>query len=202
MPDRTHIALLVDRSGSMMKIRDDAQGGIAALLAEQKAQPGKATVSLHQFDNEYEHVYGPVAITDAPAYELHPRGMTALLDALGYTIGDTAGWIASLPEGERPDLVIVAVATDGQENASRESDRPTIRKAIDDRTAAGWQFAFLSADFDAVGEARDLGFAADASVGYMATAAGTRNAYSSLSASVSRSRSTGARLTVDRPDAG
>jgi len=192
----THIVLLVDRSGSMQAIRDDAQGGIAAFLAEQAAQPGEATISLYQFDNEYERVFGPVPVADAPAYELHPRGMTALLDALGRTIGETAGHLAGIPEADRPGVVF-AVVTDGQENASREMTRPGVKEQVAEKTAAGWQFAFLSADLGAVLEARDLGVPVASSATYDHSPDGARAAYSSLSASVSRTRSTGARLTVD-----
>ncbi len=195
----THIALLVDRSGSMHTIQADAQGGIAAFLAEQAAQPGEATISLFQFDNDYERVFGPVPVADAPAYELHPRGMTALLDALGRSIGDTASYLAAMPEADRPG-VILAVVTDGQENASREMGRTAVKDLITGKTAAGWQFAFLSADLDAVQEARDLGVPLASSASYDSSPAGTRDAYSVLSASVSRTRSTGAALTVDGTD--
>ena len=52
--DLTDITLLVDRSGSMHSIRDDAQGGINALIHEQSTQEGDALITLIQFDDEYE----------------------------------------------------------------------------------------------------------------------------------------------------
>ena len=38
-PDYTHIAVILDRSGSMESIRDDTIGGFNAFLNEQKQQP-------------------------------------------------------------------------------------------------------------------------------------------------------------------
>ena len=40
-PDYTHIAIILDRTGSMESIRDDIIGGFNAFLDEQKQLPGK-----------------------------------------------------------------------------------------------------------------------------------------------------------------
>ena len=48
--------LVVDRSGSMQSIKEDMEGGIAALLAEQAKEKGRCLVTLAQFDTEYELV--------------------------------------------------------------------------------------------------------------------------------------------------
>ncbi|HEX6056861.1 MAG TPA: VWA domain-containing protein, partial [Intrasporangium sp.] len=53
----THIAFLLDRSGSMQSIKDDTEGGFNAFIAEQRKEPGECRVTLAQFDNEYEEVY-------------------------------------------------------------------------------------------------------------------------------------------------
>ncbi len=52
--DLTDITLVVDRSGSMEEIREDAQGGINTFLARQAAEPGEVLLTLVQFDTEYE----------------------------------------------------------------------------------------------------------------------------------------------------
>ena len=54
--DYTHLTLVVDRSGSMRSIRQEAQGGINALVAEQFTLPGKLTVTLSQFDDAFDTV--------------------------------------------------------------------------------------------------------------------------------------------------
>jgi hypothetical protein len=51
-PGYTHIAVILDRTGSMESIRDDTIGGFNAFLNEQKQQPGKASLTLVQFDDQ------------------------------------------------------------------------------------------------------------------------------------------------------
>jgi len=61
----THIAILLDRSGSMELLRDDIIGGFNAFVAQQRAVPGEATLTLVQFDSQqpYEvlHRFAPLA---------------------------------------------------------------------------------------------------------------------------------------------
>lgn len=184
----THLVLLVDRSGSMRPIAEDMQGGIAQLLADQAAAPGTVTVSLYQFDHEFECVHGPYPIAEVPPFELVPRGSTALLDALGRSITETGEILAGLQEHHRPEKVIFAVITDGAENRSQEWSRDQVASLINQQTEAyGWEFLFLSADLAAIGEARSLGFGRTEHFEH--TSAGTRVGTQSLSRSVTRSRS-------------
>jgi len=76
------------------------------------------------------------------------------------------------------------VITDGLENASREFRRADIVRMMDERKQQGWQFAFLSADLDAIQEAHNLGFAAHATMPYARSAQGVRLAFASLADSV------------------
>ena len=54
--DYTHLTLVVDRSGSMRSVQEEAQSGINALVAEQFALPGTLTVTLSQFDDAFDTV--------------------------------------------------------------------------------------------------------------------------------------------------
>ena len=87
-PQRTLIAVLLDRSGSMQAIKDDTEGGFNAFVEQQRNEPGEARVTLAQFDTHYEVVYADRPIADVPPLDLQPRGMTALYDALGRLITD------------------------------------------------------------------------------------------------------------------
>jgi hypothetical protein len=51
----THIVILLDRSGSMGHLRNDVIGGVNNFIAEQRKLPGRATVTLAQFDNGPYH---------------------------------------------------------------------------------------------------------------------------------------------------
>ena len=75
--DYTDITLVVDRSGSMASIREDAEGGVNTLIAEQAKQPGECRVTLVQFDTEYEFLHQGVKAAECPPYHLVPRGSTA-----------------------------------------------------------------------------------------------------------------------------
>ena len=144
----THLTLVVDRSGSMSDIRDDAQGGIQELLREQFAESGKLTVTLVQFDDVAEDV---ARLATAPfEYELHPRGTTALLDTVGREIAQTGIDLGALAESERPGRVVFVVVTDGHENASTEYTLEKLRADIArQRDQFNWQFQFIGAGEDA-----------------------------------------------------
>jgi len=148
-PTRAHIAVLLDRSGSMQEIKSDAEGGLRAFLDKQKDVPGEATVSLYQFDDHYDVVYESQPVTDLPLFVLEPRGTTALFDAVGRTITRLDAWLERLDEATKPTDVIMVVVTDGLENASREFSNAAIKDMITKRKEAGWQFVFLAADQDA-----------------------------------------------------
>ena len=175
--DLTHITLVVDRSGSMQERREDAQGGVNALIRQQVEEPGQATLTLVQFDTEYEVVHNGVPIEDAPEYELDPRGCTALLDAVGRAINETGKRLSVMPEAERPGLVIFVINTDGLENSSQEFSRKQVREMIEhQQTKYGWHFTYLGANQDAFAEAGAMGIqadgAADFSMGKVAEAYG------------------------------
>jgi hypothetical protein len=61
-PNVTSIHVVLDRSGSMQSVRADIIGGFNAFLAEQRAQPTDAFLTLAQFDNEYEVVLDHVSL--------------------------------------------------------------------------------------------------------------------------------------------
>jgi uncharacterized protein YegL len=159
--DLTDITLVVDRSGSMEAIRSDAEGGVNAFVAEQVKQPGEALLTLVQFDTEYEFLHRGVPVQQVPPYELVPRGMTALLDAVGRAINETGERLAKMKEEDRPGLVVFVVMTDGQENSSKEFSKDQIKQLItQQQTKYQWHFTFLGANQDAFAEAGALGIVA------------------------------------------
>ena len=95
--DLTDITLVVDRSGSMGTIRDDAEGGVNAFIAQQAQESGEARITLVEFNQGYDFVCNGVLAADAPKYTLKPAGMTALLDAVGRGIQETGARLAALP---------------------------------------------------------------------------------------------------------
>jgi Mg-chelatase subunit ChlD len=198
-PDYTHMAVILDRTGSMESIRDDTIGGFNAFLNEQKQQPGKATLTLVQFDSQdpYEVIHQVKTIKEVPELTKEtyvPRATTPLLDAIGRGINDLEKCIADMKEDARPSKVVFVVITDGQENASREFRRDQILKMINEKEKQhGWQFVFLSADLDAINDAMDHGFQAKAAMAFDQTGAGVKNAWASVSQNIANYRSSKAK---------
>jgi hypothetical protein len=197
--DYTHIAVILDRTGSMESIRDDTIGGFNAFLNEQKQQPGKATLTLVQFDSQdpYEVIHQVKTIKEVPELTKKtyvPRATTPLLDAIGRGINDLEKCLADMKEDDRPSKVVFVVITDGQENASREFRRDQILKMINEKEKQNnWQFVFLSADLNAINDAMDHGFKAKAAMAFDQTGVGVQNAWASVSQNIADYRSSKAK---------
>lgn len=188
-PTSVALAVVVDRSGSMHSIAEDAEGGVNAFVAEQRAQPGGGRLLLTQFDDAFDVVVDWVPLDEAPEYSLAPRGRTALLDAWGRTVVLLEERLETTPVGERPERVVVVVVTDGLENASVDWTRKGVEELTKRKQERdGWQFVFLAAGQDAIATASALGIPAGASLTYDADGRGTRAAYAAASRWVSAAR--------------
>src|ERR1039458_9248482 len=100
----THITVVLDRSGSLDALVDDTIGGFNRFLADQQHADGAGTIALILFVPEREVVYSRTPLAEAPCLTRETywtRGWTALLDAIGASIADTAQQIEALPEQER-----------------------------------------------------------------------------------------------------
>ncbi len=188
----TEIACVIDRSGSMSSICSDAIGGFNSFLVGQQAQPGEARLTLVLFDHEYDVRYrgAPLhAVQPLDTTIYVPRGTTALLDAVGRTIDDLGLRLHHPPEAERPSKVIVAILTDGAENASKDYTYQRVAQMIrHQRERYSWEFIFLAANQDAIAAASRLAIDAQDTVTFAATGNGVRAAYSRLDADVSARR--------------
>jgi len=189
----TEIVAIIDRSGSMHCLTKDTIGGFNSFLAEQKKNPGKAKLTLVQFDDKYQIDYDGTDINyvkDLDDNTYKPRGNTALLDAVGRTIVTVGERLAKTNEDERPGQIIFLIITDGQENASKEfREAAKIAEMVKHQTEAyNWTFVFLGGGDAAFNQGMALGFSANNTHNYSANAAGTSNLYRSVSKGVSRRR--------------
>ncbi len=182
-----HYVLIVDRSGSMVPIAEETQNGIRVFVGEQREIPGKATLSLYQFDHAHDTVHDFVPLRDVTPYTLVPRGNTALLDACGFAITKVGEKLWAMAEDDRPGKVIVVIATDGQENFSREYTLAQVRDLITrQREMYGWEFSYIGANQDSFAEAGKMGIAKMSTMDYAATTHGTQSAWLGASASAGR----------------
>lgn len=157
----TEIVAVIDKSGSMDAIREDAMGAFNRFLSDQKNLPGEATFTLTLFDTNYNIVHARKPIKDVPELirETYvPSGFTALTDAVGRTIDEVGKRLFDTPEPERPERVVMVIVTDGQENSSKEYSRQTVLDKIEHQTNVyQWEFVFLAAGPDAMKEAQRIG---------------------------------------------
>lgn len=193
MKDATHIAVLLDRSGSMSSVKDETISGYNAFVKEQKDAGENASLSLVQFDSagvDTQQEFTPIiAVPDLNGETFQPRGMTPLLDALGKTICSTGKSLEAIPEENRPDKIVFVVITDGLENASHEYNKTRIREMIQHQSSVyNWQFVYLGANQDAFAEAGQVGFQAANVPDYVGAA--TADAFRATSSNVARYRRT------------
>ena len=116
----------------------------------------EASVSLITFDSQSidtirDHVPAGTCAELAPS-EFQPRASTPLLDAVGQGV-------AMLDKRKSVDeRCILAVMTDGYENASREYTKESVRALLDRKQKEeGWLVLYLGAGHDAWAQAGALG---------------------------------------------
>lgn len=175
-PNLTEILFILDRSGSMAPLTEAAISGFNNFLRDQAAEPGQARLTLVLFDDHYE-----TPVSSLPLPEITPldttvytaRGSTALLDAMGRGIDELGQRLATLPEVDRPGTVIVAILTDGEENASQHFSWKDVNRRIRHQSEKyHWNFLFLGANQDAIATAAKVGIQAANSATYLADAHG------------------------------
>jgi len=175
------IVVILDRSGSMQPIWEDTVGGLTSFIEKQKEVEGTAILTVAAFDTDYELLYKQqdLATADpAVAGRVHPRGGTALTDAVGKTIAMVRDKIVAMPDSEKPENVIVQIITDGEENASQEWKTEQVRDLIKKLQAdEDWTFLFLAANQDAFAAAREYAIPTSNSAGFEATGKGMKDAY-------------------------
>lgn len=152
------IAFIVDRSGSVSAVQEQAITGFNDFLADQTEVAGDARLTSVLFDDEYRAAVSAVPLPHASTLDATPyvpRNTMALLDAIGPTIDELGQRLAATPESDRPDQV--AILTDGLENASAryawEDDAARIRHQCE---KYNWPFLFFAANQDAIATATHI----------------------------------------------
>jgi hypothetical protein len=182
----------------MTDIQDDAQGALDNWVKGQKEVPGKATLTLARFDDQYDLDYVNKPLEDVGPIVLEPRGWTALLGAIGRTVTELGKALSDMDETERPEKVLVAIVTDGQENSSHKyewSKQWTTSKVFElinhQRDVYKWDFIFLGAGEDVVKQAREIGIPDYQTQTWTHDAAGTHAMASAASSYATSYRTTG-----------
>lgn len=201
MKNSIDINIIVDRSGSMASIQTQMMDGFHEFLDKQIAAKVEGTLSLYQFDDQYEQVFNNVDFNDKSLkdWSLVPRGMTALYDAVGKAIASTGERLAKLDEKDRPDKVLFLIITDGMENASVEYKQEKIKEMIEhQKVKYSWEFIYLGADQDAITVGQSIGIGAGTSAVY--TRGSTKNSFGLVGNKVASFYASGAGISYSAAD--
>jgi uncharacterized protein YegL len=189
--DYHEVICIIDRSGSMDEIKSDAIGGFNFFVKSQKEFEGTA-LSLILFNDNYNVVYDGRDIKEVPILDEKsyiPNGTTAMLDAIGTTIDRVGERLFKTSEAERPEKVIVAILTDGLENASKEYSYEQIAAKVKlQQETYNWDFVFLAANQDAVVAAEKIAIRQEDAVNFEASSQGTSEAFNLMGKMVSLKR--------------
>lgn len=159
--DLTHIAFIIDRSGSMNGVVESTIKGFNEFMVEQRGAAGEAFMTVVLFDDRYEILHDMVNVKLIPDLDASidlARGTTALRDAIGRTILKVKEQIQNLDEDDRPAKVLFTIITDGHDNASTDFDTNKLQAALTfQRDVDKWEFLFTGTDETLVTTAQSYG---------------------------------------------
>ena len=161
----TELVLLLDKSGSMESTVNDVVGGLNTFIEEQRKLPGEATFTLVQFADNIINTCTSTPLNVVKKFttnDYNPVGRTALYEAAIKTIDDIGKRLGNTPEDQRPEKVVFAIMTDGEENASGiEYTHALLKEKMQHQTEKyNWTFAFLGANIDVAKAASSIGVTA------------------------------------------
>ena len=152
------VTFVLDESGSMASDTVDTIAGYNNYVEGLKSAETPTRLKLITFNTKgIKHGDGYSALDDTPLLDgksYRPSGGTPLLDAVGEAIQSTD---SVLKDSEANPGVIIAILTDGFENASREYTQRYIKSLVEQKQEEKWQFIFLAANQDAWSTGRDIG---------------------------------------------
>lgn len=175
------LVLILDESGSMQGLESDTIGGFNSMIEKQKKLKIDTYVTTVVFSSSSKTLHDRVKIADVKPMtdnDYRTGGTTALLDAVGIAINNLDK-IENI--NAKDHKVIVVIITDGQENSSREYNKQIIKNLISERQEKyEWDFLFLGANIDSVGEATSMGINAANAVKYKNSQSGVRANYDAV----------------------
>ena len=175
MNQKIYNLIVLDASGSMYSIRNEAIAGVVETVQTiRTAQKDNANqehlFSLVVFNGRsIATVYDRMPITKVPDLnenDYQPTDNTPLYDAMGNSITNLQRYI------NEDDNVLVTVITDGYENSSVEWNHQRVFQLVEDLKKKNWLFTYIGANQDALKVAKGMGI--DHSMNYMSDAEGTK----------------------------
>lgn len=140
--------VILDRSGSMMRLREVAVQGYNETLdviraaQQQYNLEQQNLVTLTLFNHFVTDVYNCDTVQDLPnllMQDYRPDGMTAMFDAIGLSLTKLQRKLNKLENA----TAVVTIISDGLENASRIYSLNDVAKLIDSMKNQGVMFVFM-----------------------------------------------------------
>ena len=159
------IGIIIDESGSMDDMRETVVKCFNDFIKEQKQDGEDAYVTFTKFGSfvdikiKREEIS---SIKNIKYSDYSPNGVTALYDA----IFDTIKYIES---NNTNNNVIIAIITDGYENASKKCNIKSLRELIKEKESKGWKFLFLASNIDVEKTSSSIGINPSFSRSFMNT---------------------------------
>ncbi len=148
------IVILLDESFSMRTNAYSMLNAMNRFINFQKSVPDDgSTLSILCFSTKVRVLIENTPIKLAPLFnksDYHPDGSTALYDAIGTAI--------DMHQNRR--RVVIAIVTDGRENASSIYSKENIKEKISMAKSRGCHFIFLANDLDTSAGGDDIGLSA------------------------------------------
>lgn len=178
MNQKIYNLIILDASGSMYSIRNEAIAGVVETVQtirtaqtdnpEQEQMLTLVVFNSNQTSTVYDRM--PISrVSDFNENDYKPTSGTPLYDAMGDSITNLCRYI------NEDDNVLVTIITDGYENASVEWNHRRIFQLVEDLKKKNWLFTYIGANQDALAVARDMGI--DNSMNFMADAVGTKKMF-------------------------
>jgi hypothetical protein len=183
-----HIAILIDKSGSMSSLRgpvvEQLNKQVANIKQNAYNSKQKTQVSVYSFSGVHSlqslvRNAFPESIQMFTTADYYPTGQTALLDSMN-TVCEN---LLSQDDGAKTTSFLMIVLTDGQENNSVQTDRWRLKDKIQKLQGTDrWTFALLMPPGNAI-YARELGIPEGNITEWEATKFGLERASFNLQAS-------------------
>lgn len=150
---KVFVGFLLDRTGSMAKIKGDTIGGFneykRTLGDNSDGLEVEAYMSLYQFNSEsFDTLAAECSLGEVPDLtedNFRPSGWTNLIDSLHRTIKEIeVSQLALVPDMK----IVISILTDGQENSSQHVTKDQLAELIAEKQGLGWAFNFMGAGFD------------------------------------------------------
>lgn len=201
MKNLTELVFIIDKSGSMSGLESDTIGGFNSLIKKQKKEEGDALVSVVFFNDNQDVVLDRVDINkikELTEDDYVCMSCTALLDAVEESIKHIRNIHKYARKEDIPEKTVFVIMTDGLENASEKYRYHDVKRLIERaKEENNWEFLFLGANIDAIGEAKNIGIEEDYAVEFCCDEKGIELNYEAVSDAVKMMRCCDEKLSGD-----